>query len=134
MNKNEDFLAGEKRALIPEGTYRVCCIEIEKGTFKGAQKIYLKFVIYTCEYEGTQLFMAMNQHKKFPPSSKYYKAWVIANNNELPSRDDRMSPKIFEGGVFEAVVKTSKPKFPDKTEMPDCFHYSVVDYLKRRLE
>ena len=44
-----------------------------------------------------------------------------------------MPSKIFMNGIFEAVVRTVKPKFPDGTEKPEWFHYSIVDYLKRRL-
>jgi hypothetical protein len=44
-----------------------------------------------------------------------------------------MSPRIFINGYFDAVVRTVKPTFPDKTEKPECFHYSIIDCLKRRV-
>ncbi len=71
--------------------------------------------------------------KKVPRGSKYFEQWVIANNNIQPSRKDRMSSAIFKNGIFEAVVRTVKPKFPDGTEKPKCFHYSIVDYLKGKV-
>lgn len=141
--KEENFVADEIRPLIPEGTYQVCCVRIEKGTshFRSL-KMFLEFkIINPGQYMETELFMAMNlleaktqkPFKKVPRGSKYFEQWVIANRNTHPSRNDRMSSKIFMNGIFEAVVRTVKPKFPDGTEKPECFHYSVVDYLKRRL-
>lgn len=142
--KEDDFVADEIRALIPEGAYQVCCIRIEKGAshFRSL-KMFLGFKIITPgEYMDTELFMAMNlidtktgkPFKKVPRGSKYFEQWVIANKNIHPLRKDRMSPAIFRNGIFEAVVRTVKPKFPDGTEKPACFHYSVVDYLKSRLQ
>jgi len=141
--KEEDFVADEIHPLIPEGTYQVCCIRAEKGTshFRSL-KMFLGFkIVDPGKYIGTELFMAMNlidmksgkPFKKVPRGSKYYKQWVIANKNILPYRGDRMSSAIFKNGVFEAVVRTVKPTFPDGTERPECFHYSVIDYLKRKL-
>ena len=86
----------------------------------------------------TELFMAMNlmdsktkrPFKKVPAGTKYYKNWIIANNNNRPSRHDRMSPRIFEKGIFEVSVKTVRPPYPDgKTELPEGHHYSVVDFI-----
>lgn len=141
--KEDDFVADEIRPLIPEGIYQVCCIQIEKGTshFKSL-KMFLGFkIVNPGQYMGAALFMAMNlintktgkPFKQVPVGSKYFEQWVIANKNINPSRNDRMSSKVFINGIFEAVVRTVKPKFPDGSEKPECFHYSVVDYLKKRL-
>ena len=143
MEKEEDFEADETRPLIPEVSYHVCCIRIEKGAshFRSL-KMFLIFKIVTPgQYMDTELFMAINlidtktgkPFKKVPCGSKYFEQWVIANRNINPGRKDRMSSKIFKDGVFEAVVKTVKPKFEDGTEKPECFHYSIVAYLKRKL-
>lgn len=135
MENEENIEAGETYLLIPEGTYDVQCIEVKKGIFCfGALKIFLKFKISSPSiHEGTGLFMAMNQYKKVPPGSRYYEQWVIANGNIKPARTDKMSPAIFKNHVFEAVIRTVKPKFKDKTEKPECFYYSVIDYLKKRI-
>lgn len=141
--QDDGFVADESRPLIPEGIYQVCCIRIEKGAshFRSL-KMFLTFQIVTPgQYMGTELFMAINlidtrtgkQFKKVPRGSKYYEQWVIANNNNLPCRKDRMSSSIFKNGVFEAVVRTVKPKFEDGTPKPNCFHYSVVSCLKSRI-
>ena len=141
--KEDDFEADETRPLIPEGSYQVCCIRIEKGAshFRSL-KMFLRFkIVDPGQYFETELFMAMNlidtktgkPFKKVPRGSKYFEQWVIANNNIHPRRKDRMSSTIFKNGVFEAIVRTVKPKFPDGTEKPECFHYSVVDYLKGKV-
>jgi len=133
--EDESFEAGEARPLIPAGSYDVQCIGVDKDKFCfGSFKIFLKFKITSpSEYKDTELFMPMNQYKKVPPGSNYYKQWVIANGNIKPARKDRRSPAIFKGHYFEAVVKTVKPKHEDKTEMPNCFHYSIIAYLKERM-
>jgi hypothetical protein len=135
MENEENIEAGEMLPLIPEREYRVQCIAVEKDIFNfGSLKFFLKFIIMPpSKYEGTKIFMAMNQYKKVPPGSKYYEQWVIANGNIKPVRKDRMSPAIFKNLCFEAVVRTVKPKFKDGSEKPDCFHYSVIDYLKKRI-
>ncbi len=110
MEKEEDFEADETRPLIPEGTYHVCCIRIEKGAshFRSL-KMFLIFKIVTPgQYMDTELFMAINlidtktgkPFKKVPCGSKYFEQWVIANRNINPGRKDRMSSKIFKDGSF----------------------------------
>lgn len=141
--KDDNFVADDRRPLIPEGEYHVSCIRIEKGIahFRSL-KLFVHFkIVDPGEFMGTELFMSVNlinsrtgkPFRKVPPGSKYYSQWVIANKNRQPSRNDRMSHKIFLNGIFEAVVRTVKPKFPDGTAQPDCFHYSIVDYLKERI-
>lgn len=143
LQKDDSYFADESRPLIPEGIYQVSCVRFEKASshFR-TLKMFLRFKIVTPgQYMGTELFMAMNlintktgkPFKQVPRGSKYFEQWVLANNNIFPLRNDRMSPKIFLNGVFEAMVKTVKPKFPDGTDKPDSFHYSIVDYMKRRL-
>jgi len=121
--QDDGFVAGDKRPLIPEGTYNVSCVRIEKGIahFRSL-KLFVHFkIVDPGEFMGTELFMSVNlinsrtgkPFRKVPPGSKYYSQWVIANKNRQPSRNDRMSHKIFLNGIFEAVVRTVKPKFPD---------------------
>jgi len=133
----DDFIAPEKRPLIPEGKYEAQCIKIEKGySHSSSRKIFLHFkIVDWMNFDDPPvIFMAMNDPgRKVSVGTKYYQNWVIANGNRLPIRKDRMSPKIFLDGMFEVYVETVKPKFPDKEERPDCFHYSKVQYIKRRL-
>lgn len=141
--KDDDFVADEPRAHIPEGTYTVICLGGKEGLYFNSTKLFLKFIVLNPEtYEGIELPMYINltysgtsqPFKKVPSSSKYFSQWVIANNNERPNRQDKMSSRIFKDGIFEAVVTTVKPKFPDKTEQPESLHYSKIDYLKKRIK
>jgi hypothetical protein len=137
-----DLVAGEERPLIPEGRYTAQCIRCKKGqSHFNSLKLFLTFKILDGEFLETKLFLAINltdsrtgkPFKKVPLGSKYYKNWTIANYNLRPSRHDRMSPKIFQSGIFEVSVRTVKPKYPDgKTELPYGFHYSVVDFIISR--
>ena len=139
----DNFIADTVRPVMPDGTYHVCCIKIEKGhSHFRSLKMFLTFKIITPgQYMDAELFMAMNlidtktskPFKKVPRGSKYFEQWVIANHNHHPRRNDRMSAAIFKNGIFLAVVRTVTPKFPDGTDKPDSFHYSVVDYLKERI-
>ena len=135
------FIADEKRPLIPEGIYKAQCIKYEINySHHKSRKIFLHFLLLDGEYQGTQLFMAMNlsngQGKNIgtiPKGSKYYKQWVIANRNQFPARGAVMSPRTFKSGIYEVSVRTVKPKYPDgKTLMPECFDYSVIDFIIQR--
>jgi len=137
-----DLVAGKERPLIPAGRYTAQCIRCEKSqSHYNSLKLFLTFKIIDGAHIGVELFMAMNlidsktrkPFKKIPAGSKYYKNWTIANNNNRPSRNDRMSPHIFNKGIFEVSVRTVMPLFPDgKTMLPDTFHYSVVDFIMSR--
>jgi len=142
--EDDCFEADDSRPLIPEGFYKVRGIKIDKAiSHFRTPKMFVTFKITSpAQYEETELFMAINlidtktgkQFKKVPSGSKYYEQWVIANGNIKPSRKDRMSPVIFINGYFEAYVRTVKPKFKDGTYKPDTFYYSIIDYLKDRIQ
>ncbi len=122
------FEAGEERAFVPEGNYKVHYVKGEMNYYHGTPKIYLWFqIIEPYEHKGTELFMAMNAFKKVPPGAKYYQQWVIANDNITPARKDRMSPSIFRNGIFNAIVRTVKQRNKNASK------YSVIDSLTEKL-
>jgi hypothetical protein len=138
----EYLVAGENWPLIQEGTYQAQCLHYQKGqSHHNAIKLFLHFKIINGLYFGKNLFMAINlmdsktgkEFKKVPRGSKYYESWVIANNNHLPTRGDRMSPRIFKNGVYEVKTRIVRPKFSDGSEKPGCFHYTIVDHIIRRI-
>lgn len=133
----DEFIAPERRPLIAEGAYEAQCIKIEKAySHSSSRKLFLHFKIFDVKNfkNPPVLFMAMNDPgKKVSAATNYYKNWVIANGNRVPKRKDRMPLKVFQNGIFEVRVETVKPRFPDGEERPECFHYSVVRYIKRRL-
>lgn len=142
-NQEESYIAKEAYPLIQEGTYKVQCRNVEKNySHNKALKMFLIFRIIDGPHAGIELFMAISlmdsrtgkPFKKVPRGSKYFQNWVIANRDRLPNRNDRMTSKIFKDAIFEAVVRIVKPKFPDGTDKPECFRYSIVDYLKKRLQ
>jgi len=59
-------------------------------------------------------------------SSKFYRAWTLANGNRRPSRRDRMSPDIFIGRVFRARTRVVKTDSRGK-RLPNAQWYSVID-------
>lgn len=138
----EDLIAGEDRALIPDGKYNAHCFEAKKGmvgvpTSKGTSsrtaKIILKFkIVDHAEYSGEEIPMFLNaNYKRIPFGSKLYQCWVIANDGRRPNRKDRnrMSLEVFKNHVFEVGVKTVKGKFGDGREKPSALWYSRVDEI-----
>jgi len=129
----EGFEAGEDRPLIPEGNYKARGIKYKKKNYRWGEKITLTFQINEpYEHNGIELPMYMNVYKKYQAASNYYEAWVIARGSK-PQRNDKMTPRIFLGGLFEVVVTTVKPKHKDGSYKKEIFHYSKIDYLKDRI-
>jgi len=60
--------------------------------------------------------------------SKYYKTWVMVNGWMRPSKNARMSPRLFLNKIFKIKTRVVKPKHHDKL-MPETFWYSVVDEI-----
>jgi hypothetical protein len=120
------------RPLIKDGVYEVQCLRYDDGFCLGeARKLFLHFQIITeGEYHGMRLFHAFNlpYNMKIKAGSKYYKTWVMVNGWMKPSKNAKMSPRLFLNKVFKVRTRTVKPKHNDKL-MPESFHYSVVDEL-----
>ena len=74
--------------------------------------------------------MAFNMpyDKKIKSGSKYYKNWVMVNGWNKPSRNAKMSPRIFKNKIYKIKTRTTMPKHNGK-EMPENFWYSVVDEI-----
>jgi hypothetical protein len=129
----EEFVCGQEYwPLIPNGTYEVQCIKYDRKFVLGkARKLFLHFIIIEPgEHFGKKIFMAFNipYDTKIRPGSKYYKTWVMVNGYRKPSRNATMSPRLFMNKVFKVKTRTAKPKHNDR-EMPEDFHYSVVDSI-----
>ena len=101
----DSFICKEDyRPLIPNKTFEAQCISYDAGFSIGrARKLFLHFQISEPgEYNGKKLFMAFNMptDDKIRPGSKYYKTWVLVNGWRKPSRNTKMSPRIFKGKIF----------------------------------
>lgn len=128
-----EFIADENyRKLLPDGFYEAQCIKYDAGFFQGkARKLFLIFKILTPgEHFGKDIFMAFNMRYdgKVRAGSKYYKTWVMAYGWRKPSRNAKMSPRIFLNKVCGIKTRTVKPEH-NRQKMPDAFWYSVVDYI-----
>jgi len=119
------------RSLIPDGKYEVQCTGYDNSFCLGkARKLFLYFRIIEGEYEGTKLFQAFNipYDERIKSGSKYYKTWVMVNQWRKPSRNTKMSPRLFLNHVYRIKTRTVKPKHNDQP-MPEAFRYSVVDEI-----
>ena len=123
--------------LIAEGEYLAACCEAF-GPYQSRAyglKVYLTFQIIEGPHVGEKL-RAFFKSSRYP-TSRWYIAWSIANN-ALPSRNAKLSPRIFRNKGFRVLVTTVRPRHKitgpnGKTilgvEMPEIFHYSKVDTI-----
>ena len=130
--ENELVCAEDYRPLLPDGKYEAVCVHYDQSFVLGkTRKLYLHFKITEQgpHYEK-QVFMAFNipYKRRMKAGSKYYKTYVQVNGRK-PSRNSRMSPRIFKGRIYTIRIRTCKPKFPNGKEMPREYWYSVVDYI-----
>ena len=125
------FLAPDTKSRIPDREYEAQCIKWEEGP-RPFKKLYLNFKITEPgEYNGLMLFKPYNppkDGKSWKQGSNFYKDWVWVNNWHPPSKNPRMSPRIFVNKIFKVRTRTTKPK-RDGKEMPEQFWYSLVDSL-----
>lgn len=118
--------------LIPEGKYEAQCIKHHEFKQFRENSLCLKWSLIDARHFGVNLaqFFRMN-YSHYKATTKYFTAWVIANNYVYPTRPTRkyMSPRIFENVIGIVTVRTVRPKFANGEPKPECFHYSVVDEL-----
>ena len=128
----EEFVcADDYWPLLPNGTYEAQCFRYESKHFGvNTLKLFLRFKIIQGEYQGKEIFMAFNMppNGKIKTGSKYYQTWVDVNGWQKPSRNTKMSPRIFKNKIFKVETRTVKRKHNDK-KMPDSFNYSIVDKI-----
>ncbi len=129
----EDPLCGsDYRPLLRNGTYEAQCFKYDsKFCFGKTRKLFLHFkIIQPGEYFGEAIFMAFNipYDRKISQGSKYYKTWVHVNGWRKPSRNAKMSPKLFLNRICRVRTRTVKPTVNGQ-KMPKDFWYSVVDTI-----
>ncbi len=131
---DDEFVCEEDyRPLIPNGIYEAQCVSYNKGFVLGgkALKLFLHFIITEPgQYNGTPLFMAFNmpKNRKIKQGSKYYKTWCKVNGWQKPSRNAKMSPRLFKNKIYKIRTKAATPPYDGKN-MPDTFKYSIVDSI-----
>ena len=127
-----DFVCAENyMPLIPEGNYEAQCINYDSAFIAKRRKTFLHFrILEPGPHSGKQIFMAFNMpdEKKIRMGSKYYKTWCMVNGWKKPSKNAKMSPRIFKNKIYKIKTRPVKPKHHGK-EMPEDFWYSVVDEI-----
>ncbi len=127
----DDYVANEDyRPYIPDGLWDVECIGYEKAYYRNTPRLYLKFrVVSDGPYNGIELFMAFNMpyDGRIPVGSKYYKTWSKVNE-KLPSRNAKMSPRLFVNRLYRVKTRTVRP-INGGEKLPDRFFYSVIDSI-----
>lgn len=81
-------------------------------------------VLYGEEHEGLELWAPMNYPELPGPSSRYYRAWTIANEGK-PGRRDRMTPKRFLDSVF--IVRCKEVAQDHRRQpLPEENRYTII--------
>jgi len=128
-----DYICAEDyRDWIPDGFYEATCFNYnDKFCLGKSRKLFLNFkIVEPGKGNGVKLFKAYNMpyNKKVSTGSNYYKDWVMVNGWQKPSRNAKLSPRIFLNKVYRVKTRTVRQKRGDKV-MPKAFQYSVVDYI-----
>ena len=135
----EKYLPSEDtRDLISEGIYHCECISYQSGYYERIPKLYLFFKMLNIMREDDPnknviLFMPFSMPfsndgiRRIGAGSKYYRTWALVNRG-LPSRNAKMSPRLFLNKTFKVTVKTVKPKQAG-IELPDFLHYSIIQSI-----
>jgi hypothetical protein len=130
--KNEFVCAENYKPLIPDGVYETQCVNYDSTFQLGkTRKLFLHFrILELGPHFGEQIFMAFNMpdKKKIRMGSKYYKTWCMVNGWKKPSKNAKMSPRLFKNKIYRIKTRTVKPKHNGK-KMPENFRYSVVDEI-----
>lgn len=130
--KNDFVCAENYKPLIPNEIYEAQCVKWDSTFYLGkTRKTFLYFrILDPGPHFGKEIFMAFNMpHKKrIRMGSKYYKTWCMVNGWKKPSKNAKMSPRIFKNKIYKIKTRTSKPKIHEN-EMPKDFWYSVVDKI-----
>ncbi|MBW2365773.1 MAG: hypothetical protein JRF25_12115 [Deltaproteobacteria bacterium] len=118
--------------LMPDGVYMAQCIKEDTRFVLGkTRKTFINFkILDEGKYHGAVIFMAFNipYNGRVKSGSKYYKTWSMVNGWKRPSRNTKMSAKLFLNKIYKIKTRTVKPLL-NKKKMPKGFEYSVVDEI-----
>jgi hypothetical protein len=108
---------------LPDGQYSARCVEVSGPVrFKGTRKLFLHFSILTEPWCDKTIFGAFDVgFNAVKPGRRYFRAWCVANEGRLPSRNAIMSPRVFKGKTFMVTTRTVHQ------DMDQAFWYSVID-------
>ena len=137
-NEFEYYVADDKYTLIPDGEYWAICTDYKEQDYfiKGQgkkRKLYMCFDIYaeanSLDDMSEKIWMIFNMPKNrhFGKRSKYYQTWKMVWGR-TPTRNARISPKIFLNRHFKIKTKTVK-KYYDGEIRPEGERYSIIDEI-----
>jgi len=131
--KLSNYMCVDDKVLLKDDVYDAQCVGYDEGIYYGSKKLYLRFKIQTLgECFGTEVTMFFNIAKKgISSGSKYYKNWCAVNGAK-PSRNAKLSPRLFLNRVFKIKTRTVRPVHNGK-EMSEEYSYSVVDEIQEAL-
>lgn len=114
-------IAPPSRSDLPDGEYLAAFLDAKCGQWFGQQKVRLLYeIVEPAASAGIQIFLFATLPKHPSHRTKYYALWVKANGGP-PHRNDRMSPRVFNG-YWKVRVAWSMPKngghpMPQVTEL-----------------
>ena len=124
-----DVVTESVRPTVPSAEYEAICFKTEYGiSFGGRKDLYVRFRICDGEFDGTELFMAINPPKKLTQRTKKWQQWALAIGRQ-PRKGERFSKGIFENKMFKILVRLTRAKFDNGQQKPDFMQYSVVDTI-----
>ncbi len=123
---------------VTDAEYLATCVKAF-GPHKSiyGNTVYLTFRIIEGQYAGQTIPMFL-RFSTFP-TSNFFRCWCIANEG-LPSRNARLSPRMFLGKTYTIRTVTVRPrqritgkdgKIRSGDPLPDFLAYSKVDCLVR---
>ena len=120
--------AEDYRPFVPDGLYDALCIGYTRGYYGNRPKMFLMFEITSdgvFDKEQIPMYFNMPYTGDIPRGSKYYTTWCKVNGG-IPSRNAKMSPRIFLNKLFRVKTRTVHPKNAGEF-LPSDFHYSIIE-------
>lgn len=130
MDIEDVVCAQDYRPLIPDGEFEAECTGYNTGHYCRIPKLFLNFQLINEPYRDVELFMSFNMpfNGEIRVGSRYYKTWAKVNR-KLPSREAKMSPRIFLNKIYKVKTRTVKPRDGGEELGEDCY-YSIIDSIK----
>jgi hypothetical protein len=106
---SEALTARSYPSRVPDGEYTALCTHVyhDQHSRSYGERVYLDFQIYLGDHAGETIRMFLRPSKF--PTSNYYRSWAMARGGP-PSRNAKMSARVFVGKMFKVLTSTVKPK------------------------
>jgi hypothetical protein len=89
-------LDGAPLAKITKGEYQARVTDAAVRQLFNTRRLVLTFTILSTKYAGTRIpFICLFSASRVSPTSRFYRAWIVANGGQKPRRGDRLSLAVF---------------------------------------